>query len=77
MTGIIFEQIDVIDLAEFLIRKSKKFMAVALSHMESILVDKPEDYEAIRKIFLDTMNNYVRLIMKTLFDDIEAERYTE
>jgi hypothetical protein len=75
MTGIIFESINVIDVVEFLIRKAKKFEAVALSDFENILIDKPEEYEAIRKVFLDTMNNYVRLIMKTLFDDIETEKY--
>jgi hypothetical protein len=75
MTGIIFEDINVIDVVAFLIRKAKKFEAVALNDFENILIDKPEEYEAIRKVFLDTMNNYVRLIMKTLFDDIETEKY--
>lgn len=75
MTGVIFEDINVIDVVAFLIRKAKKFEAVALSDFENILIDKPEEYEAIRKVFLDTMNNYVRLIMKTLFDDIETEKY--
>jgi hypothetical protein len=73
--GTLFEDINVIDVVAFLIRKAKKFEAVALSDIENILIDKPEDYEAVRKVFLDTMNNYVRLIMKTLFDDIETEKF--
>jgi len=75
MIGTLFENINVIDVVEFLIRKAKKFEAVALSDIENVLVDRPEEYEVIRKIFLDTMNNYVRLILKTLFNDIEAEKY--
>lgn len=76
-TGLITERINAIDVVAFLIRKAKKFEAVALNEFENILIDKPEEYEAVRKVFLDAFNNYVRLTIKSIFSDIETETYVK
>jgi hypothetical protein len=74
--GITMEGLDPVDLLKFVGRKSKKFQAVFLGTLETLLEDlEPEtrDYlfKSIRKLYLDNQNDYARAILKSIFGDIE------
>jgi hypothetical protein len=72
---VIDENIDVLALTELLTRKNKKFQAIALGQIETLLIDQPELYEQVRKIVLDSLNDLTRLVLSVLFEDVEKPDY--
>lgn len=69
--GVILQGVDVLDLVKLAKRKNKKTQATVLSNLERIVDPNSDDYTKIRKLFLDAMNDYERIIIKTVFGDIE------
>jgi replication-associated recombination protein RarA len=71
---VIVQAMDVLDLVDYITRKNKKSQAIVLSQLEDILGRDSKEYSKVRKIFLDTMNDYHRSILTTIFGDIEQAR---
>jgi hypothetical protein len=69
--GIITQRVDLLEITNLISRKNKKLQAVALSQIENLLIDQPELYTQIRKIYLDSMNDFARLILTALYQDVE------
>jgi len=69
--GIITQKVDLLNLTDLISRKNKKLQAVALSQIESLLLDQPEIFTQIRKVYLDSMNDFARLILTALYQDVE------
>lgn len=72
--SVIVKGMDVLDLVDFIARKNKKSQAIVLSQLEEILGRDSSEYSKVRKIFLDTMNDYTRSVLTTIFGDIEQAR---
>lgn len=71
--GVLIEGLDVLDVLRFVSQKNRKFIAIALKELEEIMGEsKSEKYKLIRKLFLDTMNNYTRSFLRIVFGDIEG-----
>lgn len=68
---IIIQGVNLLDLLKFIERKNKKFQATLLSQVEEIVDPESEKYLYIRKLILDSFNNYTRSIIKAIFGDIE------
>jgi hypothetical protein len=64
-----FNMFDVITLIQ---KKNKRYMANALDEAEEVLDKDSEAFLQIRKIILDTMNDYTRSVFVTLFGNIEG-----
>lgn len=69
-TGIIIRGFDLLDVVKFIGRTNKKYQAILLSQLEDLDLER-ETYETIRKLFLDSFNNYTRTIINTIFGDID------
>ena len=63
--------LDLFDMISFISKKNKRFCAVILADAEEVLGKDSEEFEAIRKIFLDGFNDYTRSIVRIVFGDIE------
>jgi len=69
--GVLLQQLDVMDVVNFLDKKNRQFQATLLSQLEEIY-PKDEKYAQARKLILDSTNNFNRLVVKTIFGDIES-----
>lgn len=73
--GVILQGIDLLDVLRFVMKKNKKYQATLLNAIEELFNDDPEAkvlfYGKIRKLYLDSQNNYTREILKVIFGDIE------
>jgi hypothetical protein len=67
--GKVIQGLDIIDLILVVGQKNKKFTAIALQEIEEVLGKDSEEYKTIRKIFLDSFNNYTRSVMRSIFGD--------
>ncbi|NMC34393.1 MAG: hypothetical protein GYA36_18365 [Veillonellaceae bacterium] len=66
--GQIIKGLDVLDLMKFIKSKNKRYQAIALQSLEEIIPDKKSDeFIYIRKLLLDTLNNYTRAIFRIIF----------
>ena len=71
-SGIIIQGFDVLDIVSVISKSTKKYQATLLSQIEEVLqTNTSEEYIQIRKLILDSSNNFSRLIVKSLFGDIE------
>jgi hypothetical protein len=71
---ILIQGVDLLDLIGYITKKNKKSQAIVLSQLEGILGRDSAEYLKVRKIFLDTMNDYTRSVLTTIFGDIEQAR---
>jgi len=55
----------------FIHRKSKRYQAISLNDLESVISKDTEEYSRIRKIILDGYNEYTRSVLNVIFGDIE------
>lgn len=62
---------DLIDVVEYMSRTNKKYQATLLAQIEEVLEGQPENYRLIRKLVLDSTNNYLRTVVKTIYGGIE------
>lgn len=69
-SGIIIKGLDLLDIIRFIKRTNKKYQAILLSQIEDLNLSK-EIYNKIRKLLLDSFNNYTRAIVYTIFGDID------
>ena len=72
MNNVILKEVDVMDLVAFLDRKNRKFQATLLADLEKTITN-PAEYRLARKAVLDSSNNFLRLVIKTVFGEIEVE----
>jgi hypothetical protein len=72
--SVIIQGVDILDVVGFITKKNKKSQAIVLSQLEEILGKDSKEYQKVRKIFLDTMNDYTRSVLTTIFGDIEQAR---
>ena len=71
-TGVFFQGFNVLDAVGFIGRITKRYQASLLAEIESIISPNSEEYKAIRKLVLDSTNNFSRAVIKTIFGDIDA-----
>lgn len=71
-TEITIEGLDLVDVVDFVTRKKNKFAAICLSELEEVMDKDSKEFKIMRKIVLDTLNDYTRSIMRILFGDIEG-----
>lgn len=64
-----FNMFDIITLIQ---KKNKRYIANALDEAEQVLDKDSEAFLKMRKILLDTMNDYTRSVFVTLFGNIEG-----
>jgi len=67
---------DLIDILSLVKRKQRRYIALLLNELETILEYDPEVYTQVRKVILDMLNDYTRSIFRILIgDDIEGLTY--
>lgn len=71
--GTIIQNIDSLDIIDFLTVKNKRVQAIFLSELETLIDPKSEEFTKIRKLFLDCTNNYKRAVLTSIFGDVENE----
>ena len=72
-TGIVIRGFDILDISKFIIRLNKKHQASILSSLEIILRRDSREFFEIRKLILDSTNDFTRSIIKFIFGDIDIE----
>jgi hypothetical protein len=59
--------LDPIDILQFVDRKSKRYIANTLQELETIIPPDTEEYEKVRKLFLNCFNDYKRSVSRAIF----------
>lgn len=72
MTEIRIEGLDVFDVSRFLTKKRDKFIAIMLSDLELAFEPGTKEYNYLRKVILDGMNDYTRSVVRVIFGEIEG-----
>ena len=72
--GVIIQGLDLVDVIRIIDKKKNKFLAISLQEIEEMNLPK-EHFEAIRKIHLDTLNEFTRSVMRALLGDVEVIPY--
>ncbi len=70
-TGVIMQGFDILDVTAFIGRLNKRYQAVLLSNIEDVLSKSHKDYPQIRKLILDSTNNFSRAVVNEIFGEIE------
>lgn len=65
--NVIIEGVDLLDIVSFIGKKNKKFQASMLQEIEDILEKDSPEFSQIRHVVLDGLNEYTRLVLKSLF----------
>lgn len=74
---VIIQGLSLEEVIKFISRKNKRYQAMSLQDLETILSKDSDEFKLIRKLFLDGYNDYTRAIIKIIFGDIEyLSRYT-
>jgi hypothetical protein len=63
----IIQEVDIYNVINFIGRKNKAFQAIFLQDLENILGKDTKEFIEVRKLFLDTFNNYTRTVNKSIF----------
>jgi len=69
---VVIDGLNMFDIINFIQKKNKRYMANALDEVEEVLDKDSEAFLMVRKIILDTMNDYTRSVFVTLFGNIEG-----
>jgi len=69
--SIILQGFDVLDMTRQIARLNKKQQAVLLSNVENILGRSNPKYNEIRKLILDSTNDFSRTVVSFIFGDID------
>jgi hypothetical protein len=69
--GNVITSLDLLDVLSFMERKSKTYQAICLQGVEEILGKDSEEYKQVRKLFLDSFNNYSRAVVAVIFGSDE------
>ena len=70
--SIVIEGLNMFDVITILNKKNRRYIANALDEMEEVLRSDTEQFVKVRKVLLDTMNDYTRSVFVTLFGNIEG-----
>ena len=70
-TGVLMQGFDLMDVVTYISKTNKKYQATLLADLERVIGD-PEVFPQVRKLVLDSTNNYVRAIVKEIFGGIEV-----
>ena len=78
--GHIVQGLDVYDIVGFVDKKQKRFLAISLNELEEIfdtagISRNSQEFQLIRKLILDLVNEYTRSILRVIFGDIESAKY--
>lgn len=68
--------LDMVELLDFIVSKSKKYQAMMLSDIEEILDKDSPEYFQIRKIVLDYTNKYERGVSRLITGNVEDDSNT-
>lgn len=67
MNGKIVQGMDLLELIENIAKRNKKFQAIMLGEIETVVPKDSEEFRLIRKAILDGMNKYTRSVLKVIF----------
>jgi NADPH-dependent 7-cyano-7-deazaguanine reductase QueF-like protein len=59
--------LDAIDIVNFINKKGKRYVATTLQDLEEIIPKNSEEYEKVRKLFLNSFNDYKRSVCRAIF----------
>jgi hypothetical protein len=59
--------LDAIDIINFISKKGRRYVATTLQELEEILPKDSEEYEKVRKLFLNSFNDYKRSVCRAIF----------
>ena len=65
--GTIVTGLDPLEVVDFVGRKNRKYQAILLHDIEEILGKDSTHYSEVRKLILDSYNNYTRSIFRVIF----------
>jgi len=71
MVGKDFQGLTELEIVKLIQKKKKRYCAIALNELEEEIND-PELFKRIRKIFLDSMNNYTRSMFTVVGISVEG-----
>lgn len=80
--GVVIQGLDVLDVLGFVDKKKQRFLAISLNDLEEIfqahgLSKNSEEFQLVRKLILDLVNEYTRSVLRVIFGDIEYLRYED
>jgi hypothetical protein len=80
--GVVIQGLDVLDVLGFVNKKKQRFLAISLNDLEEIFEAKgmdrnSEEFQLVRKLILDLVNEYTRSVLRVIFGDIEHLRYED
>ena len=70
-SGQIIIGFDLVDIVDYMAKTNRKYQATLLAQLEEIVTNQDE-YKQIRKLVLDSTNNYLRTIVRTIYGGIEV-----
>jgi hypothetical protein len=70
-TGVIMQGFEIMDVVGFISVLTKRYQANLLSNIEKTLGPNDARYKEVRKLILDSTNNFSRAVVNSLFGDIE------
>ncbi len=78
--GHIVQGLDVFDIVGFIDKKLNRFLAIALNELEEIfeaagISKDSQEFQLVRKLILDLLNEYTRSVLRIIFGDIESAKY--
>jgi hypothetical protein len=65
--GRIMIGLDMQDIAGYVSKKNKRYLAMILQDLEEVLDKDSEEFKEVRRIVLDGFNNYNRSLMRVIF----------
>jgi len=71
MVGKDFQGLTELEIVKLIQKKKKRYCAIALNELEEEIND-PELFKRVRKIFLDSMNNYTRSMFTVVGISVEG-----
>jgi hypothetical protein len=63
----LIENVDLITLVQNVVKSNKSFQKELLNQMETILGKDTEAFRKVRKLYLDSSNDYTRTILRDIF----------
>jgi len=69
--GKIIQEVDLLTLVSYAVKKNKKLQAVLLQALEEYFPKDSQEYLELRKIVLDETSGAFRAIIREIFGDVE------
>lgn len=68
----VINNVSIFDVIKFVGKKNGRYIATMLSRIEEIIPPDSENFQEVRKIVLDGMNDFSRAILIEIFGNIEG-----